>query len=86
MDRIFKAEVMMFKCHVCGSTQARAERVNEVFRIDGQLVLVENIPALVCRRCGEIIFSRETAEAVRKLVRGQGKPVKSVRLDVFAYA
>jgi YgiT-type zinc finger domain-containing protein len=76
----------MFKCHVCGSTEGREGRVNEVFHIDGQLVLVEKIPAVVCRCCGETIFSRETAESVRQLVRGQGKPVKSVRLDVFAYA
>jgi len=76
----------MFKCHVCGSTEGQEERVSEVFRIDGQLVLVENIPAMVCRRCGETIFSRETVEAVRQLVHGQGKPVKSVRLDVFTYS
>ncbi len=76
----------MFKCHVCSSTEGQEARVHEVFHIDGQFVLVENIPAVVCRRCGETIFSRETAESVRQLVRGQGKPVKSVRLDVFAYA
>ena len=77
---------MMFKCHVCGSTEGQEERVSEVFRIDGQLVLVENVPAVVCRRCGETVFSQETAEAVRQLVHGRGKPVKSVRLDVFVYA
>ena len=76
----------MFKCHVCGSKEYREELVNEVFQIDGKPVLVENIPAQVCARCGEEIFSRETTEKVRLLVHGKAKPVKSVQMDVFAYA
>ncbi len=76
----------MFKCHVCGSTEYREELVNEVFQFDGKPVLVENIPAQVCVRCGEEIFSRETTEKVRLLVHGKAKPIKSVQMDVFAYA
>ncbi|MBK9009144.1 MAG: YgiT-type zinc finger protein [Anaerolineae bacterium] len=76
----------MFKCHVCGSTEYREEVVNEVFQIDGKPVLVEKIPAQVCTRCGEEIFSRETTEKVRLLVHGKAKPIKSVQVDVFAYA
>ena len=76
----------MFKCHVCGSTEYREEVVNEVFQIDGKPVLVEKIPAQVCTSCGEEIFSRETTEKVRLLVHGKAKPIKSVQVDVFAYA
>lgn len=76
----------MFKCHVCGSTNAREELVSEVFQIDGKTVLVEEIPALVCERCGEEIFNKETVEKVRLLVHGRAKPIKSVQMDVFAYA
>ena len=76
----------MFKCHVCGSTESRAELVSEVFQIDGKPVLVENIPAQVCVRCGEEIFSRETTEKVRLIVHGNKKPIKSVQMDVFVYA
>jgi HTH-type transcriptional regulator/antitoxin MqsA len=76
----------MFKCHVCGSTRARQEFVSEVFQVNGKPVLVENIPAQVCERCGEEIFSKETAEKVRLLVNSRTKPAKSVKMDVFAYA
>ena len=75
----------MFKCHICGSTRARNELVSEVFQVEGKPVLVENIPAQVCERCGEEIFSSETTEKVRLLVHGSVKPVKSVKMDVFAY-
>jgi len=76
----------MFKCHVCGSTESSKEFVSEVFHIDGKPVLVENIPAQVCARCGEEIFSRQTTEKVRLLVHGKARPIKSVQMDVFAYA
>lgn len=76
----------MFKCHVCGSTNAREELVSEIFQIEGKTVLVEKIPAQVCERCGEEIFSKETVEKVRLLVYGRAKPIKSVQMDVFAYA
>jgi YgiT-type zinc finger domain-containing protein len=76
----------MFKCHVCGSTNGQEKLVNEVFEIDGEFVLVENIPAVVCARCGEAVFSRETTERVRKLAREKHRPLKSVTLHVFSYA
>lgn len=76
----------MFKCHVCGSTAARKEFVSEVFTIDGRRVLVERIPAQVCERCGEATFSRATTEKVRRLVHGEGRPVRTDPMDVFAMA
>ena len=75
----------MFKCHVCGSTNAHDKLVTGVFQIDEKPVLVENIPAQVCDRCGEEIFSKEAVEKVRALVHGKSKPIKSIKMDVFAY-
>jgi YgiT-type zinc finger domain-containing protein len=75
----------MFRCHVCGGTTAVAELVSEVFVIADRRVLVEYIPAQVCERCGEAAFSRETTEAVRRLVH-DSRPSKTVPLDVFALA
>ncbi|MCJ7435099.1 MAG: YgiT-type zinc finger protein [Anaerolineales bacterium] len=60
--------------------------MSEIFQMDGKRVLVEKIPAQVCARCGEEIFSRETTEKVRLIIYGKKKPIKSVQMDVFAYA
>ena len=76
----------MFRCQVCGATEARAEPVSEVFLVDGLPVLVEGIPAVVCARCGDATFSRETTERIRRMVHGETRPVRSVRADVFAFA
>jgi YgiT-type zinc finger domain-containing protein len=75
----------MFRCHVCGGTESHEAFVDEVFQIEGRPVLVEQIPARVCSRCGEATFSRETTERIRRMVHGEAHPVKSVAMDVFAY-
>ena len=75
----------MFRCQVCGSTEAKQEQVNEVFDIGGRRVLVEDIPAQVCARCGEATFSRETTERIRRMVHGEAKPVREETVAVFEY-
>jgi len=74
----------MFQCHVCGNGTARPEFVSEVFTVENRRVLVEQIPAQVCERCGESAFSREITEKIRQLVHGPAVPAKTVPLDVFA--
>ena len=76
----------MFTCSVCGAKESSEEFVEEVFRIDGKYVLVDQIPARVCDRCGEETFSPETTERVRLLVHGNAKPTKSIALKVFDFA
>jgi HTH-type transcriptional regulator / antitoxin MqsA len=75
----------MFKCHVCGSQDSHTEYVSEIFNINGKFHLVENVPATVCSRCGEEVFSPETTERIRLMLHGEDKPIKSISLDVFSY-
>ena len=72
------------RCHHCGVEQLRAELASEVFLIDGRVVLVEDIPAQICRQCGQATFSRETTEKIRRMVHGEAEPVRSIQVDVFA--
>jgi len=76
----------MCQCHVCGATGARQALVDEVFVINGKYVLVEGIPASICRRCGEVTCSRETTERIRRMVHGEAQPVRAVVMEVFTYA
>ena len=86
MGELQKAEVNMFRCHVCGNTTAKSAFVSEIFTIDERRVLVEHIPAQVCERCDEAVFSSETTEKIRNLIHESGRPLKTVPLDVFALA
>ena len=87
MGQFYPAEdLIMLKCDVCGSTAIQDEIVSEVFHVNGQYQLVENIPASVCTQCGEKTFSREAAENIRKLLNGTTHPDHAIKLDVFSYA
>ena len=61
----------MLKCEICGSSAIQDEIVSEVFHVNGQYQLVENIPASICTQCNQRTFSRETAEHIRKLMNTQ---------------
>ncbi len=76
----------MSNCHICGSNNFTQKLVNETFEIDEKLILVEQIPAKVCSRCGEITFSSETAENIRFMLNSEQKPHKSIEIDVFAFS
>lgn len=75
----------MRTCDVCGNTTFHDERVSEVFRIDGQLVMVEHVPATVCDRCADATFDREIVEGVRHTVREGCRPSRHVSMDVFGF-
>lgn len=75
----------MALCEICGSTKFSEELLNEVFQIQGKLVLVERIPAKVCVQCGEITFSRETTERIRQMLNEKHQPIRSINVDVYAF-
>jgi len=85
-NRVFDADVEMSSCAVCHAEESRNELVAETFQIDGQYVLVDRIPSVVCARCGEQSFSRETTEKIRLLVHGEAKASKSIDMPVFEFA
>ena len=77
----------MGRCAICGSSDESHDRLaDEIFLIDGKYVLVDGIPAKVCPRCGYETFSRQTAERIRLLVRGEARPTESITVDVFEFA
>jgi len=55
-------------CYYCGGKVT--EKLIEVdFRWNGQLYLFENVPAGVCKQCGEKYFTAEVSENLDRLVK-----------------
>ena len=75
----------MNSCPICSADESREQLIEEVFRTNGKYVLVKDIPAKVCVRCGEETFSARTEEAIRVIVNGDAKPHASVSIDVFTF-
>lgn len=76
----------MFQCAVCRHEKSREETIEKVFRVDERYVLVRGIPSTVCARCGEPLFTRETTERTRLLIRSGAKPADSVSMDALDFA
>ncbi|MEW6543075.1 MAG: YgiT-type zinc finger protein [Nitrospirota bacterium] len=55
------------KCHVCGGKMERRQ-IRQDFWVKGKLVVVENVPAGVCARCGEKVVRAEVGRRLTEVV------------------
>lgn len=60
-------------------------KVRYTLEVNGQLVVVENVPARVDVETGEQFFSPQTVEQLQQIVRGEQKPVRVMEVPVFDY-
>ena len=72
----------MSECMVChGELEER--RVTRVQEYDGHWYFIENLPALVCRQCGETYFTPEAHDRLVALITGKHQPVRIERVEVL---
>lgn len=62
------------------------QRVTYTLDMDGQLIVVENVPARVNAETGEQLFSPDTVEHLQKMIWKQGKPKRMIQVPVYEYA
>lgn len=60
-------------------------RVTYTLEVDGNLYIVENVPARVDEETGERFFSPTTVDHLQKLVSGGIEPSKTVETPVYDY-
>ena len=53
---------------------------------DGRFVLVEHVPARVCRETGEQYFAPETVEHLQVLIKSKKTPARVIETPVYEYA
>ena len=54
--------------------------------VDGQLIVVENVPARVNEETGERFFSPETADRLQRIVWERRTPDRVIQTPVFDFA
>ncbi len=52
----------------------------------GRLILIEHVPARVCKETGEQYFSPETVEHIQSLIKSEKPPEKVIETPVYEYA
>lgn len=64
-----------------------AERmVNYVLDIDGEIVIVENVPARVNLETGERYFAPDTVERLQQIAWKKENPSRIVETPIFSYS
>lgn len=62
------------------------KQVTYTLNLNGQLILIENVPARVNEETGEQFFSPSTVEHLQKTLLEQSEPDHFVQVPVYKYA
>jgi hypothetical protein len=57
--------------------------------IDGDLVVIEDVPARVCRGCGETFYDADITARLERLQSGRSdrpEPVRTIEARVYAWS
>jgi YgiT-type zinc finger domain-containing protein len=62
------------------------ELVNYTVELDGELIVIENVPARVSNRTGEQLFAPDVVERIHEIVWSQQEPKRIIQAPVYEYA
>jgi len=54
--------------------------------VNGQLIVIGNVPARVDLETGEQLLSPDTVEHLRQMIREQSKPKRVIQVPVYEFA
>ena len=61
------------------------QKVTYVLEQQGKVLIIENVPARVCRETGERLFAPETVERLQQIVWEQRRPTRVIETPVFEF-
>jgi len=70
------------KCPVCGGSEV-SRRVTFTAVLRGELLSIEQVPALACRQCGEEAFPADTMKRIEALLGSQPTPRRVAEVPVY---
>lgn len=62
------------------------KNVTYTLNLNGQVILIENVPARVNEETGEQFFSPSTVERLQQTILGKSKPDHFVQVPVYQYS
>lgn len=60
------------------------EKVTVDLRMGDELLIVESVPATVCRHCGERVFTPEITRKLQTLAQQRKEPPRTLSVPVFS--
>ena len=75
----------MKKCYLCRG-EVQEKQVDVIRKRKGQVFIIEDVPALVCQRCGERYYTAEVARAMdEKIVAGINKTERVISVPILSF-
>ena len=73
------------KCSIEGCPGEYEERkIVHTVRHQGQVVVIDHVPAEICSVCGDVLLKPETVRRIENLLRTATRPTSTVPLYEFA--
>ncbi len=70
------------RCLFCQG-ELEPQLVTRAQEYEGRWIVIENLPALVCRQCGERFYTPDVHDLVVKLAQGRTRPVRTEVVEVY---
>ncbi|MHA1574052.1 MAG: YgiT-type zinc finger protein [Alphaproteobacteria bacterium] len=70
------------RCLYCQG-ELELQQVTRAQEVEGRWIVIENLPALVCRQCGERFYTPDAHDLVVALTRGLDKPTRTEVVEVY---
>jgi len=75
---------MSEQCAFCRG-ELEETRITYTTEYKGRVVVVENVPARVCRQCGETVLRPEVVEKLQRVVWGELPHTKTVEVPFYDF-
>ena len=62
------------------------QEVTYTLEVNGELIVIENVPARVNLETGEQLFSLDTVERLQKMIWERKKPKRVIQVPVYEFA
>lgn len=72
------------KCAFCGGKVEKKRVTFSCEKVD-KFLLVGNVPAEVCAKCGEKTYSPEVTDELLRFAKAEAKPKKTLQVPVFDF-
>ena len=72
-------------CSFCGQQSAREVFMSQAYGKEEHLLVVENVPTIICDNCGESYFTGSTLDELERILSNQGKLAKTRPVPVAQF-
>lgn len=75
----------MNRCHYCGGELVE-QLTKFLYEENGEVRAIRNVPAFVCKQCGEKEYSQETTHRILSFLKQPPRPVDIMHVPTYDWA